>query len=63
MARKTYGKTASGTPITEELVAELADKAGAGYDVDDVLRRRRLGHPSIEAAEQELPRTCDDGDT
>ena len=30
MAEKTYGKTASGRPITDELVAELADKAEAG---------------------------------
>ena len=36
---KTYGKTASGVPITDELVAELAEKAEAGNAVDEVLRR------------------------
>ena len=40
MAKKTHGKTASGVPITDELVAELAEKAEAGYDVDETLRRR-----------------------
>ncbi len=44
--RKTYGKTASGIPITDELVEELAAKAEAGFDVDEILRRRR-GRPPI----------------
>lgn len=35
MARKkTHGMTASGKPITEELVEKLADKAEAGYDCE-----------------------------
>jgi hypothetical protein len=46
MARKTHGKTASGVPITDELVDELADKAEAGYDVERTLRRRG-GRPPI----------------
>jgi hypothetical protein len=47
--KKTYGKTASGAPITEELVDELAKKAEAGYDVDEILRRRG-GRPPIGSA-------------
>ena len=47
MAKKTYGKTASGAPITDELVAELAEKAEAGYDVDEMLSRRRVGRPPM----------------
>lgn len=40
MARKrTHGKTASGKPITGEMVAELAEKAEAGYDVEETLCR------------------------
>jgi len=39
MPKKTYGKTQSGQPITNELVDELAKKAEAGYDVDEMLRR------------------------
>jgi len=47
MARKkTYGKTVSGAPITDEMVDRLAKEAEAGYDVDEVLRRRR-GRPPI----------------
>ena len=40
MPKKTYGKTKSGRPITDAMIAELADKAEAGYDVDEILRRR-----------------------
>jgi len=47
MAReKIYGKTASGVDVTDELVDKLAKEAEAGYDVDEILRRRR-GRPTI----------------
>lgn len=49
MEERTYGKTTSGAPITDELVADLADKAEAGYDVDEILRRRG-GRPPIGSA-------------
>jgi hypothetical protein len=49
MAKNTRGKTASGVPITDELVADLARKAEAGYDVDETLRRRG-GRPPIGSA-------------
>jgi hypothetical protein len=47
--KKTYGRTASGKPITDEFVQQLADKAEAGYDVDEALRRRG-GRPPIGSA-------------
>lgn len=47
--KKTYGKTASGRPIPDDLVTELAAKAEAGYDVDEMLRRRG-GRPPIGSA-------------
>jgi len=46
MARKTHAKTASGKPITDELVDELARKAEAGYEVEGTLRRR-TGRPPM----------------
>lgn len=46
MGKKIYGKTASGVPITDELIDRLAKEAEAGYDVDEILRRRR-GRPPI----------------
>jgi len=49
MPKKTHGRTASGVPITDELVAELAKKAEDGYDVDETLRRRG-GRPPIGSA-------------
>jgi hypothetical protein len=49
MAKKTHGRTASGVPITDELVSKLAEKAEAGYDVEQTLRRRG-GRPPIGSA-------------
>jgi hypothetical protein len=46
MAKRNYGKTASGEEITDGLVEKLADKAEAGYDVDETLQRRG-GRPPI----------------
>ena len=44
--QKTYGRTPGGEPITEELVDKLSREAEAGYDVDEILRRRR-GRPPL----------------
>lgn len=44
--KKTYGKTASGVPITDELIERLAKEAEEGFDVDDILCRRR-GRPAM----------------
>lgn len=49
MARKSYGKTAGGKAITEQVVAELNEKAEAGFDVDEIVRRRG-GRPPIGSA-------------
>lgn len=46
MAKKDYGRTKSGKPITEELIEELAAKAEEGFDVDEILRRRG-GRPAM----------------
>lgn len=49
MAKKTQGRTASGVPITDDLINKLADDAEAGYDVEKILRRRG-GRPPIGSA-------------
>jgi hypothetical protein len=49
MAKKTYGKTATGTSITDDLVDKLAAKAEAGYDVEETVRRRG-GRPAMGSA-------------
>jgi hypothetical protein len=46
MGRKKHGRTASGEPLTDELVAKLAARAEEGYDVDETLRRRG-GRPPL----------------
>jgi hypothetical protein len=46
MGKKSYGKTVSGVEITDELIEKLAAEAEAGYDVDEILRKRR-GRPPM----------------
>lgn len=43
--KRIYGKTVNGVPITDELIEKLSREAEAGYDVDEILRRR--GRPPI----------------
>lgn len=48
MTKRTCGHTKSGTPITDELIEELAEEAEAGYDVDEIIaRRRKRGRPRL----------------
>lgn len=47
---KAPGNKKSGTPITDRTVEALADEAEEGYDVDDILRRRKAGRPSLGSA-------------
>jgi len=49
MADRNYGKTARGVPITDELVEKLAKEAEEGFDVEQILRRRR-GRPPMGAS-------------
>lgn len=45
-----HGTTRDGAPITDETVEALADEAERGYDVEDILRRRRSGRPAMGSA-------------
>jgi predicted transcriptional regulator len=47
--KNTHGSTASGIPITDELVDKLAEHAEAGFDVDATLHKRR-GRPPLGSA-------------
>lgn len=50
MTKRTYGHTKTGTPITDELIEELAEEAEAGYDVDEIIARRgKRGRPRLGA--------------
>ena len=44
------GSTPDGAPITEADIEALADEAEHGYDVDQILRRRRGGRPTLGSA-------------
>lgn len=37
---KDWGKTATGIPITEELIQQWSAEAEAGYDVEEILKWR-----------------------
>jgi len=45
-----HGSAAGGTPIIDEMVEAMADEAERGYDVEEVLRRRRGGRPPMGSA-------------
>lgn len=48
MTKRTHGHTRSGTPITDDTVAQLADEAEHGYDVDALVARRgKRGRPRL----------------
>ncbi len=50
MTTRTYGHTKSGTPITDELIEQLADEAEHGYRVDQIIARRgKRGRPRLGA--------------
>jgi Ribbon-helix-helix protein, copG family len=46
MAKKSYGQTATGKPITDDLVGKLAAKGEHGFDPEEILRRRG-GRPTM----------------
>lgn len=51
MTKRPYGHTKSGTPITDELIDQLADEAERGYDVDEIVSRRaKRGRPRLGSA-------------
>jgi Ribbon-helix-helix protein, copG family len=51
MSERIYGHTESGTPVTDELVEQLADEAERGYDVEHLIARRgKRGRPRLGSA-------------
>jgi uncharacterized protein (DUF4415 family) len=54
MTERIYGHTAKGTPITDEMIERVAEEAERGFDVDELIARRRgPGRPSLgEAAKR-----------
>lgn len=51
--RKTYGKTRSGRELTDELIDQYVEEAEKGWDVDEILARRR-GRPPIGSGPAEV---------
>lgn len=48
MTKRTYGHTAAGEPIDDQLIERLADEAEAGHDVDEIIGRRgKRGRPRL----------------
>lgn len=46
MAKKDYGHTRDGKPITDEMIEALSRQAEEGFDVDEIVRRRG-GRPPL----------------
>ena len=44
---KDHGKLKDWTPIDDDVVEKLADEAEAGYDLDEIRRRRSGGRPAM----------------
>jgi hypothetical protein len=44
---QTHGTKADGSPITDEMVAAMADEAEGGYDAEQIIARRRGGRPPM----------------
>lgn len=42
-----HGRKADGASISDEMVEAMADEAEWGYDVEEILRRRRGGRPPM----------------
>ncbi|HLG66480.1 MAG TPA: ribbon-helix-helix protein, CopG family [Acidimicrobiales bacterium] len=42
-----HGTRADGSPIADRDVEAMADEAEAGYDVEEILRRRQGGRPAL----------------
>jgi len=40
MTKRIYGHLKSGSPITDDLIEEIAKEAEVGYDVDEIIARR-----------------------
>lgn len=48
MTERSYGRTKSGKVITDAEVEKYAAEAEAGYDVDELIRRRgKRGRPTL----------------
>ena len=44
---KDHGKLKDGTSVDDEMIEKLADEAEAGYDLDQIRRRRAGGRPAM----------------
>ena len=44
---KNHGKLKDGSSVDDEMIEKLADEAEAGYDLDEIRRRRAGGRPAM----------------
>ncbi|HEV2809373.1 MAG TPA: ribbon-helix-helix domain-containing protein [Acidimicrobiales bacterium] len=48
MSAEHHGHAESGTPLTDELIEQLADEAEQGYNVEEIVARRgKRGRPAL----------------
>ena len=49
MMATPHGSRADGTPVTDQMIEAMTDEAEQGYDVEELLQRRR-GRPTMGSA-------------
>ncbi len=50
MMATTHGTKSDGSPITDAVIEAMADEAERGYDLENVLHRKRGGRPPMGSA-------------
>ncbi len=52
--KKSYGRSANGVELTDDVIEKLVAKAEAGYDVDELKPKMRRGRPPLDDGLTEL---------
>lgn len=61
-AKKSYGRSANGVELTDDVIEKLVAKAEAGYDVDELKPKMRRGRPPLDDGLTELVQVRLDSD-
>lgn len=46
--KKSYGRSANGVELTDDVIEKLAAKAETGYDIDELKPKMRRGRPPLD---------------
>ncbi len=60
--KKSYGRSANGVELTDDVIEKLVAKAEAGYDVEELKPKMRRGRPPLDDGLTELVQVRLDSD-